>query len=181
MGARERVHDRLILDALEAIGSEPFEHDVWRVARKGRNPIRGGSANGRWSPASEFKVLYTSLVREGAVAEVGYRLSLEPIWPSRFEHQAHQLDLKLKRALHFADLSKLEPLGVDINRYESFEYTSTQAIASAAHFLAFDGLIVPSARYDCRNAVIFLDRLDGEGLEVMNTELVDWSAWRKQR
>ncbi len=178
--SRNRVHDRLILDALEAIAPEPFQHDVWRVARKGRDPVRGSGANGRWSPPGEFEVLYASLLREGAEAEVGYRLSLEPVWPSLLEHEAHQLALKLVRALRFADLSKLEPLGVNINKYESFEYEKTQDIASAAHFLEFDGLIVPSARYDCSNAVIFIDRLDGGHVEVKDTKEVDWSDWRKK-
>ncbi len=181
MRTRDRVHDRLILDALEAIAPEPFEGDVWRVARKGRDPIRGGWANGRWSPQGEFEVLYTSLVREGAVTEVGYRLSLEPVWPSLIEHEAHRLDLRLEKALRFADVAKLEPLGVDANRYESFAYEKTQAIASAAHFLEFDGLIVPNARYDCANAVVFMDRLDGGRIDVKNTESVDWSNWLKSR
>ena len=45
--------------------------------------------------------------------------------------------------------------------------------------LEFDGLIVPSARHTCLNAVIFPDRLNGNaGMEVETTEAVDWGAWR---
>lgn len=171
----------MILDALEAIGHAPFEGDVWRITRKGRDLGRGSSADGRWSPPGEFEALYTSLERAGALAEVGYRLSLEPVWPSRIDHEIHLVDLRLERTLRLADLSRLSPLGVDIAKYESFDYTATQAIASAAHFLEFDGLIVPSARFACLNAVVFLDRIGPcDRFEIRKTEPVDWPAWRKK-
>ena len=37
-----------------------------------------------------------------------------------------------------------------------------QAIAAAAHFLEFDGLIVPSARAPVLNLVLFLDQVVGD-------------------
>ena len=75
----DRVHDRELLDALEALAPETFDGDVWRVAREGRDALLGASAGGRWSPSGGFEVLYTSLDAEGALAEIGYRLSLEPV------------------------------------------------------------------------------------------------------
>jgi len=58
----------------------------------------------------------------------------------------------------------------------------TQAITAAAHFLAFDGLLVPSARFPCTNLVLFLDRVIEHGrLDVRQSEPVDWAAWRKGR
>ena len=181
MGGRDGVHDREILDALESIGHVPYEGDVWRVTRKGRDAAKGSSANGRWSPAGEFEVLYASLESEGALAETGYRLSLEPVWPSRIEHEIHLIDLQLERTLRLADVSRLSPLGVDVTKYESFDYVATQAIASAAHFLEFDGLIVPSARFACLNAVVFMDRIGpNHRIEVRETKPVDWSNWRRK-
>lgn len=77
MIGRRPVHDRSILDALEAIDPKRFAGEVWRVTRKGREALRGSTANGRWSPSGgEFEVLYTSLERDGALAGIGYRLSL---------------------------------------------------------------------------------------------------------
>jgi RES domain-containing protein len=180
MPSSGRAHDRAILDALEAIEPESFIGDVWRITRKGRDGVRGSSAHGRWSPSGEFEVLYTSLARDGALAEIGYRMSLEPVWPSRLEHELHTIAAKTERTLRFADVASLGLLGVDAARYETFDYGTTQAIAAAAHFLEFDGLIVPSARAPCSNLVVFLDRLSaGCRLEVKHTELVDWAVWRK--
>jgi RES domain len=177
MGGTARVHDRAILDALENLEPKPAEKTAWRVARKGRDPLRGAVANGRWNAVGEFEVLYISLASEGALAEVGYRLSLEPVWPSRIEHEIHTLRIKADRALILGDLQQLERLGVNTARFETFEYASTQAIAAAAHFLEFDALIVPSARYDTQNLVVFLDRLQTPP-ELMNTDTVNWTAWR---
>ena len=61
MIGRQPVHDRSILDALETIDPERFTGEVWRVTKRGRDPLRGSTANGRWGPSGgEFEVLYTS-------------------------------------------------------------------------------------------------------------------------
>lgn len=174
-----RIHDRIVLDALEALDPEPFSGTVWRVTRKGREPLHGAAAHGRWSSSGEFEVLYTSLVREGALAEIGHRLSLEPVWPSRIEHEIHALRAEAERALRFADLPSLEAFGVDTARYRTFEYAATQALAAAAHFLQFDGLIVPNARFECANLVLFTER--SPILTLVETQVVDWAAWRRAR
>jgi RES domain-containing protein len=171
-----------LLDALELRASEALGGVVWRVTAKGRDALRGSTAGGRWSPPGEFEVLYTSLTRAEALAEIGYRLSLEPVWPSRVEHEVHRIAAQTSNTLRFADVGSLSMLGVDVTRYGSFEYSVTQAIAAAAFFLDFDGLIVPSARSTELNLVIFTEKLDAaERLRVEASEPVDWSAWRAKR
>jgi hypothetical protein len=174
-----RIHDRVLLDALESLDTQPFRGNVWRVTRKGREPLRGGMARGRWSPDGEFEVLYTSLMREGALAEIGYRLSLEPVWPSRIEHEIHEIGVGAERILRFADIAALTPLGIDPARYRSFDYAASQTLASAANFLGFDGLIVPNARFECPNLVVFIEQ--GPALTLVRTEDVDWQAWRRRQ
>ncbi len=176
-----RVHERAILDALDSLNPVRFLGNVWRITRAGRDPTKGSAANGRWSPGGTTEVLYTSLQREGALAEIGFRLSLEPVWPSRIQHEIHELSATAERAMRFADLASLAPLGVDVSRYESFEYEATQALAAAAHFLEYDGLLVPSARHNSQNLVMFMDRGSPGSLEVVTTSLVDWASWRAKR
>ena len=180
-GGLSRRHDRELLDALELHPSEAFSGETWRVTAKGRDVLRGSTSGGRWSPPGEFEALYTSLPRAGALAEIGYRLSLEPVWPSRLEHELHRIAARTNSSLRFADVSSLSTLGVDVRRYATFEYSVTQAIAAAAFFLDFDGLIVPSARSAALNLVIFTEKLvTGGGLNVEASEPVDWPAWRSQ-
>jgi|SRR5271166_784740 len=172
-----RIHDRRLLDALESIDPEPFSGEVWRVTRKGRDPLRGSLAHGRWSANAEFEVLYTSIERDGALAEIGYRLSLEPIWPSRIEHEIHRIAVEIERIVRICELKNLVPLGVDVARYQTFEYDATQAIAAAAFFLEFEGMVVPSARYACLNLVIFTERAGD--LTLKDSQPVDWDSWRR--
>jgi hypothetical protein len=182
MGDRgRRVHDKDVLDALEAIGAQPFDGQVWRVTRSGRDPARGSAANGRWSPPGEFEVLYTSLERDGALAEIGHRLSLEPIWPSRLVHKLHKLTIHAERVVRLPNLQTLQTLGVDTARYEKYDYSATQAIAAAAQFLGFDALIVPNARHRGLNLVGLLENLDpGAAVAIVPSEIVDWSDWRRR-
>ena len=177
--AAARIHDRVILDSLEALDPEPFRGTVWRVTRRGREPLRGAAAHGRWSASGEFEVLYTSLMRDGALAEIGYRLSLQPVWPSRIEHEIHAIEVQTERNLRFADTASLAPFGVDVARYRSFDYTATQAVAAAANFLGFDGLIVPNARFACGNLVIFTER--APDLTLIETRRINWDRWRRDR
>lgn len=181
MASSGRVHDRAILDSLDAMASTSFDGTVWRITRAGREATRGSAANGRWSPGGTVEVLYTSLEREGALAEIGYRLTLEPVWPSRLNHECHELSAKCEHALEIADVASLTTLGVDVSRYELFDYGATQAIAAAAHFLEFDGLLVPSARHPSMNLVLFMDRGLPGSLEIRSSEPVDWTTWRRQR
>jgi hypothetical protein len=180
MIGRRPAHDRRVLDALEAIDPERFAGEAWRVTRKGRDPLRGSAADGRWSPGGgEFEALCTSLERDGALAEIGYRLSLEPVWPSRVEHEMHLIEVETARTLRFANLKSMATLGVEIERYHTFEYRATQAITAAAYFLEFDSLMVPSARFRCQNLVIFTER--ATGLVLRKSQAVDWDTWRGQR
>jgi RES domain-containing protein len=124
------------------------------------------------------EVLYTSLEREGALAEIGFRLSLEPVWPSRLQHEIHEIRVQTAQTLHFADVGSLAAFGVDVARYDSFDYSATQALAAAAHFMEFDGLLIPSARHKSQNLVVFMDRDAATSLEAMKADPVDWVVWR---
>ena len=101
----------------------------------------------------------------------------------------YELEILLRRALRLADLAALEALGVEVSRFGSLEYVRKQKeyqrmqeIAETAHFLDFDGLIVPSARWTCQNVVIFSDRVPPEALSITQKHgPVDWAAWERKR
>jgi hypothetical protein len=73
----------------------------------------------------------------------------------------------------------LEGLGVDMARYGERDYAHTQNIGAALAFLGLDGLIAPSARWQCNNLMIFGTNhmLINERLEVIEEEHIDWRAW----
>jgi hypothetical protein len=176
--ARRRARDIDLLDALDALPRTPFEGTVWRTVREGRDPLQGHPSGGRWDPGT-FDVLYTSLERDGAVAEIHFHLSRQPVFPSKLVWQLHEITVRTTKTLRFADLSALAPLGVDSERYGEILYGRTQAIGDAADFLGFDGLIAPNARWPCQNLVIFTERVAPAGLAIRSSAAIDWATWRE--
>jgi hypothetical protein len=179
MANHDRVHDREMLDMLETLDPRPFVGDGWRVVRTGRDPLRGSTANGRWGASGEFEVLYTACDRAGALAEIGYRMSLEPIWPSNIHHEIHRVEVALGRVLDLTDFRLLAQLGVHEDSYENHRYDAEQAVSAAARFLEVQAILVPNARYSGNNLVVYPD-LDGALSSLIHAgrEPVDWNAWR---
>jgi len=186
MVAPHRIRDKLLIDALEGITPVPFDGMAWRVVRQGRDVLMGSSAGGRWDDGT-FDVLYASQKADGAVAERYFHLSRGlPVFPSRPVYHLFQLRVSMKRALHLADMTAIARLGVDTARYGALsyadrtdEYPRTQDIGETALFVGFDGLIVPSARWDCANIVLFCDRVPPDKYEVSRDHgPLDWSEWQ---
>ena len=167
---------------MEAARPTAFEGPVWRVAREGHDVLECSRAGGRWDDGT-FDVLYTSMTAEGAVAEMRFHLSRgQPVLPSRVTYRLYELTAAMRRALKLADLAALASLGVDTARYGAVsyvervqEYPRPQEIAEAAHFVGFDGLIVPNARSDCLNVALFCDRVPPDDLEMVRDDgAIDW-------
>jgi hypothetical protein len=97
----------------------------------------------------------------------------------RFE--LHRLRVRTRKTLKLADLSALAKLGVPTANYGDLDYGRTQEIGDAAAFLGFDGIIAPSARWDCQNLVLFCDSFAPDELVVAESEPVDWNSWRQLR
>jgi hypothetical protein len=178
---RRRARDLELLDAIDAFPREPFEGEVWCVVPEGREPALGRASLSRWCDGT-FDVLYASLERDGAIAEIHALLSLQPVFPSKLRWFGHKLRVAPAQTLKLADLVALSRLGVDAARYTERDYSRTQLIAEAAYFLDFDGLIAPSARWPCLNLVLFTDRLAPQQIEVLSGDEspIDWSRWRRR-
>lgn len=180
MAEERRARDPELLDVLEAHIGVAFTGDVWRVVRDGRDVLQGHASKSRWDPGT-FDVLYTSLQREGALAEIYFHLNSQPVFPSKLTSVIWRISVATKRTLKFADLAALAQLGITSESYSSLSYERTQEIADAASFLGFDGIIAPSARSASQNLVLFRDRFSVEELLVRESEAVDWGAFAVER
>lgn len=187
MARNVRRRDSALLDAIEAVDPVPYEGPVWRVARDGRDPCVCSTSGGRWDDGT-FEVLYTAMERDGAIAELYFHLKRgQPVFPSQVHYKLHELKAKLERALQLLDLEALGRLGLDVSTYGRLsyrerraEYPRSQDIAEAAHFLGFDGLIVPSARWSGKNAVLFCNPLPPSArYHVKDHGLIDWKDWEE--
>lgn len=180
MAAGRRARDVELLDALEAHEGVSFEGDVWRIVRDERDPLQGYPAGARWDPGT-FDVIYTSLAREGALEEIHFHLTRQPVFPSKIRSVLHRIAVRTQHTLRLADLETVEALGVSRDSFASLNYARSQEIGDAASFLGFDGILAPSARWNCQNLVIFTDRFGPADFTVVESEPVDWDAWRRIR
>ena len=178
MPGSRKPRDPVLLDALDAFDRVRYSGETWRAVRKGRDPLQASAVGGRWDPTL-FDVLYTSLAADGAVAEVHFHLSRQPVFPSRIRYGLHRIRVRTTRTLRLRDLNAMIPLGVDPARYREILYEATQAIGDAAYFLGFDSIIAPNARWSCDNLILFMDQIAPADLEVIESSEINWAQWQK--
>jgi RES domain-containing protein len=179
MPSARKPRDRALLDALDAFDRDPYSGETWRVVREGRDPLQGSASGGRWDPTL-FDVVYTSLDPDGAIAEVHFHLSRQPVFPSKIQYGLHRIKIRTEKTLRLPDLNTMIPLGVDPARYREILYEPTQAIGDAAYFLGFDSIIAVNARWSCNNLILFSDQIAPTNLEVIESLEVNWIEWRKK-
>jgi hypothetical protein len=121
-------------------------------------------------------ILYTTLGREGALAEIAFHWSQLTPRPTK-PVLVHRLRVVARRTLRLirADIAALH---VSDSEYQGMNLPRTQAIGAAVEFLGCDGLLAPSARWDCENLMLFPERMATDAsLELVDSEQVDWFAW----
>ena len=169
-------HDPALLDALSRRAQTTYRGRVYRATRVSYDPLIASTRAGRWAPNDGPAVLYTSMAREGALAEIAFHWGqLTPI-PKRAV-ALHALAVGTTKTLRLirADLASL---GVRDDQYEAINYSRTQEIGAAIAFLGCDGLIAPNARWSCDNLMVFMEHvpLDRE-FAIEATETVNWIEW----
>ena len=177
-GRSELIHDPALIDRLSTLPVESFAGDAFRATRTSLEPLAFSTRGGRWGRDGGASVLYTSLDRDGALAEISFhwsRLTPLPTKPAML----HRLQVTTRKTLRLIRAS-LPDFGVDSARMGEPNYRRTQEIGEAVAFLGHDGLIAPSIRWDCDNLVLVSDNhgVDCE-LEVKLSVEVDWLKWAR--
>jgi hypothetical protein len=172
------IHDPDLLDRLGALPTEFFRGIVFRATRLRLDPLAPSTSGGRWAPRDHCPVLYTSLERAGALAEIAFHWGRLTPLPSK-PVLINRIKVSTERSLHLKRCD-LEALGVDADSYTAIEYDRCQKIGAAIGFLGCDGLIVPSARWHCENLVIFHENHSlTNDLELIDCEEVAWQSWAR--
>ncbi len=175
------IHDLELTELLGAFPQESFDGSVFRATGLNADPTASSTSGGRWAPSSRqdswYPVLYTSIERDGAISEVAaYLCELTPV-PKK-PLMVHEIAVTTSKTLRLvrADFSDL---GINDSKYGERNYRRTQEIGAAIKFLELDGLITPSARWECDNLIIFSENHSiNERLDTLNSERVEWREWQ---
>src|ERR1043166_2416333 len=174
------MHDPRLLDLLSSFAPFQRQSEVHRAIPKGLEPLAPSTAGGRWSPRGSVPVIYTSLTREGSLAEISYHWSLLDPLPSK-PVDLYRLRASTRKTFRLEE-KDLVALGVDLAGIGKISYKLTQDIGAAVSFLGFDGLVVLSARWKIENLVVFAENssLDS-AFEVVDSEEIEWQVWAKRK
>lgn len=156
------IHDPQLLDAIEALGYEALDHvTVWRHMFNDHPPELSNTRGARWNPPG-VAAIYTSQERETALAEGQHVIDSQPLRPKARRH-VYELRVSAGKALRIT-LADLAALGLTVEALTSPDFTACQRVGAHAAFLEYDALIVPSARAEGSNVVIFVNELPSDAL-----------------
>lgn len=166
------IHDPDLLDAIEGLGTETLKDVyVWRHMFNDNSPELSNTRGARWNPAG-LAAIYTSLERDTAVAEGQHAIDSQPLRP-KARRFVYQLKVSANKTLRITD-ADLSALGLDLDDLNSPDFSACQRVAAHAAFLEYDALIVPSARADGANIVIFVNELAADAIfERVGVEQID--------
>lgn len=173
------IHDSDLLERLSALPIEPFFGEVFRATRKNYEPLAFSTRGGRWGLIGGVAVLYTSLERDGALAELSFHWGQLTPLPSKpaMLHTLRVSAHKTRRVLR----SSLPLYNIDPTRFGELNYQRTQEVGEAVAFLGCDGLIAPSARWECENLMLFNDNFAIQSeLILVGSQEVDWRTWASE-
>jgi RES domain-containing protein len=147
-----------LLDALEDADIGPWQGTAWRQVFEGTPPLRPNQRGARWNP-QDTEALYCALDPLTASAEIDYLVSLQPV-PITKRRVIHELAVGLKRVADLSTDAALKTAGLSIDVINANGVDECRRIGAACAWLGFDGLLVPSARSDGTNLVVFVTNLD---------------------
>ena len=171
-------HDFEILDILDNLETTKYSGTLWRTTWLKRDPLLGGTGGGRWSPPKLFDALYTSLEENTSIAELNYHLSQAPVRSScamliceLFSENLKLLDLTSQQVL----------LDLKLTGKKNKDFVEqSQKVGAVAHFLEYQGILVPSYRAEGVNCVIFPEQIKLSQLSVKEKHEINWPAWIKE-
>lgn len=140
------------------------------------SPLDGEGARvngGRWNPPNSFAAVYTALERATIDSEfhrLGRRAALPP--ESFLPRRLAEIEVSLTRVLDLTDPNTRSLLGVSTSDLTEDDWTPTQAIGLAAHYIGFEAVLAPSADDSGATLCIFMTSLatDSRVMPVQDVE-----------
>jgi RES domain-containing protein len=166
------LYDRALLERFDRLDARRFAGVIFRHMFGDLPPDRENVKGARWNPP-DIPAIYASLSRTVALAEAEFQISLQPVRPAA-RRTIYTIRVALDSVIDLSALALLEKFDVNLSDLESLDHGACQKLGGAVEWLENDGLLVPSARADGTNLVIFPNRQKvGYEFEILDQELIE--------
>lgn len=152
-----------IEEILASLKQEYWEGNVFRVMLADHPPDKENRVGARWNPEN-LAAIYTSLCAETAIAEVDYHLNQQPR-PIRkdLRRTLFEIKVELSAVANIANaLDDLSAVGISLAELFNNDWRASQEVGRLAAWFESDGILVPSARAQGLNLVIFPSRVNSD-------------------
>lgn len=146
-----------ILDALQVLAPSTWRGTVYRHVFANRDPTMPNQSGARWNPP-DLATLYCALQRDTAVAEGDHVVAVQGL-RMKASRWIHSLDVEVRNVLDLTADDVLAGLGLPRVLREADDHTACRTVGGAAAWLGHDAILVPSARHDGNNLVVFMANL----------------------
>jgi RES domain-containing protein len=144
---------------LASLEPSPWTGQVFRVMLNDYPPDRENTQGARWNPP-DTPAIYTCLHPEVCIAEVEYGLACQsrPV-KSDLRKTLYHIEVGLAAVLDLGPaLSRLAIIGIGLEQLFAEDMKASQEVGRLVTWFGSDGLLVPSARRQGSNLVIYPGR-----------------------
>jgi RES domain-containing protein len=161
-----------LLDALEECEVSDWHTTAWRHVFEGTRPLRPNERGARWNPPGT-EALYCSLDADTAIAEIDHLIALQPV-PITKQRITYELDITIDKVIDLSTTEALRSVGLSMSDLIADAYGECATVGAAAAWLGYSAMIVPSARGEANNLVVFATNLDpDDSIEIVKEERFD--------
>jgi RES domain-containing protein len=154
------TYDPTLLDAIEDLAVRDYQGRVWRHMFNDYLPDRVNLGGARWNPRG-VGAIYTALHQQTALAEGQHAVDVQPRRPFA-RRVLYELEVAVSGVVDLTTSDALTAVGLTQADLTADVFDACQRVGGAAAWLERGGLLVPSARDDGDNLVIFVT---GRGLD----------------
>lgn len=116
-------------------------------------PDQENIGGARWNPQG-ISAIYLSSTKAGAITEGDHAITVQPLRP-RARRKVYAVDLSLERVVDLRSPEALEAVGLRVINIADDDHSTCREVGAAVSWLEYDGLLVPSARSDATNLIIY--------------------------
>jgi RES domain-containing protein len=178
------VPDEDLVDRVNELGATKVSIEAYRHTASGRDPLSGEGARqngGRWNPAGHPTV-YLAAPERACAAEFS-RMADRVGAPARAllerGRDLHRLVVEDLPVLDLTPEDTLDHVGLSPDDVADDDFAACQAVGQAAHFLAYGGVMAPSATGVGVVVAAFEDRVRPGQVRLMETVPFDWDRYQR--